>query len=182
MHSMRSSQGSIVISTLVCTVVQYASVVWPSITTHRKGDKKVIKFCHLWQASDKAEFCHRYVQRSESVIKVTKIFHTCAFTPPYHLSHIGPDTIFLCHSSLSPLLMGRNRGPDPYLSRTTRELRVNHDKCIGQNSHRFVSHFFHELWFLIVRQLVVKIMNHQKNFLEKISGLNILQSWIATSV
>ncbi len=35
------------------------------------------------------------------------------FTPFYHLSHIGRNTVFLCHPSLSPLLIGHNRGPVP---------------------------------------------------------------------
>ncbi len=33
----------------------------PRLRHMDKGDKEVIKFCHLWQASDKAEFCHCYV-------------------------------------------------------------------------------------------------------------------------
>ncbi len=34
-----------------------------------KGDKEVIKFCRLWQTSDKAEFCHCLVDTSQGVNK-----------------------------------------------------------------------------------------------------------------
>ncbi len=41
----------------------------PQLGPIDKGDKEVIKFCHLWQASDKAEFCHCYVDTSQGVDK-----------------------------------------------------------------------------------------------------------------
>ncbi len=37
----------------------------PQLRPIDKGDKEVIKFCRLWQASDKAEFCHCYVDTSQ---------------------------------------------------------------------------------------------------------------------
>ncbi len=47
--------------------------------------KAVTKFCHLWQANDKAKFCHSYVDTSGGVDKqetflkkVTSIIGACA--------------------------------------------------------------------------------------------------------
>ncbi len=55
----------------------------PRLRPIDKGGKELIKFYRL--SSDKAEFYHFYVdtsqcvkQRSESIIKVTKIFPACA--------------------------------------------------------------------------------------------------------
>ncbi len=41
----------------------------PQLRPIDKGDKELIKFCRLWQASDKAEFCHCYVDTLRGVDK-----------------------------------------------------------------------------------------------------------------
>ncbi len=41
----------------------------PGLQPIDKGDKEVIKFYRLWQASDEAEFCHYYIDTSQSVDK-----------------------------------------------------------------------------------------------------------------
>ncbi len=79
----------------------------PSITTH----------CQGWQRSDKvllpvtSEWQSRVLLLRESAIKVIKIFHACALHERWYLAHIGCNMVFLCYSSLSPLSMGRIRGP-----------------------------------------------------------------------
>ncbi len=41
----------------------------PQLRPIDKGDKEVIKFCRLWQASGKAEFCNCYVDTLRGVDK-----------------------------------------------------------------------------------------------------------------
>ncbi len=83
LHKEAEKQQSICL-TLVWFIFCICST-GPQLRSIDKGDKEVIKFFRRWQASDKVEFCHCYVdtlrgvdKRSESIIKVTKSFRACA--------------------------------------------------------------------------------------------------------
>ncbi len=53
------------ISLMLPSNIPHITSPGPRLWPIDKGDKEVIKFCHLWQASDKAEFCHCYVISSQ---------------------------------------------------------------------------------------------------------------------